>query len=920
MLFFLAGTAVYGQRDEAALRTIQDSLIYNYAESLFDLADYYYEHKDYKHAKATCHRALDILDLQFNKTLYLYQDIYEELSYIAEKENDIYSAIHYMEDAVMVKHDTVEIVNDVDDRFSVYNELIACYANAGMWEKALRLQKKKANYWRILYENGEDGGPFVNIEYTYVMNYRRYIELLCLSNKHKWAIREIESMLQKGKYPEDYLNGIKIDCANCYFHLHEYHIALKYFEETQNSIGLAKTYASLGDVWRAIDIQKPIIEDYLKHNYVFINLEVSSNNGPYETYLSNLAHYYNLVEQYDSALVCESRHRKPTDYEWGISYHNMSKAFAGKRQWDKAHSYLEKAYGIYKQQQRSRERASVLVDLCDCSYQSRDFRNLEREIQNAMLSAQEDLLSTFQELTYDERSRFVEEYADLMYRKIPMYAYYTQSDTLVSTAYNATLMMKGAILSAENGVKRVIVESHDASLARLWDELRTNRYILSRRMKAGEAESRLKVDSLQKVINRMEDELVVRCKEYGDITRSMQLKWNNIQSRLGPKDIAIEFQSFPIEHDSVMYAALTLRKNSAGPKLTPLFEEKQLKEVSDTLYYQCKEMADLVWAPLQSELKGVKNIYFSPSGALYNIGVEYLPGMEPYNLYRLSSTRELVTKQDVHPTKNAVLYGGLDYYAGLDSVHTAKRLEVLDETFKERADVRGMGLRGGMEYLKHTKEEVDKIGEELKKAKWVCLLDTAAMGTEESFKSLSGRGIGCLHISTHGFYYSQDEAEEKQFNFIQTDDNVMSSEDRMLTRSGLIMSGANHILEGEELPDNVEDGILTAKEIAEVDLRNLDLVVLSACQTGLGDISQGEGVFGLQRGFKKAGARSILMSLWEVEDEPTHILMTQFYKHLLAGKSKRQALHAAQKYLCETENGRYNEPKYWAGFVLLDGM
>jgi len=98
------------------------------------------------------------------------------------------------------------------------------------------------------------------------------------------------------------------------------------------------------------------------------------------------------------------------------------------------------------------------------------------------------------------------------------------------------------------------------------------------------------------------------------------------------------------------------------------------------------------------------------------------------------------------------------------------------------------------------------------------------------------------------------------------------------------------------------------------------MVVLSACQTGLGDISQGEGVFGLQRGFKKAGANSILMSLWEVEDEATQILMTQFYKNHVSGQSKRQSLRSAQKYLREYNNGRYHEPKYWAAFILLDAI
>ena len=425
---------------------------------------------------------------------------------------------------------------------------------------------------------------------------------------------------------------------------------------------------------------------------------------------------------------------------------------------------------------------------------------------------------------------------------------------------------------------------------------------------------------MQKVIYSLEDSLIIKCKAYGDITKNMKLKWQDIQKSLSSSDVAIEFLSFPIENDSVMYAALTLRKDDRSPKLVPLFEEKQLKNISDSLCYQSKDMTQLVWGPLYPELQGVKNIYFSPSGALYNIGIEYLPGMEDYNIYRLSSTRELVTSRKTETKNRAVLYGGLNYDAEFDKSVTDRSLAMLDEAFIERPKVQGMGLRGGKEFLKHTKEEVDIIGKELNNANWECVLDTAAMGTEESFKALSGKNVGCLHISTHGFYYNKEDADNARYKFMLIDNNMVSAEDKALTRSGLVMSGANHILEDEKLPDNVEDGILTAKEIADVDLRGLDLVVLSACQTGLGDIAQGEGVFGLQRGFKKAGANSILMSLWEVDDKATQILMTQFYRNLLSGQSKRQSLLSAQKYLRKVDGGSYDEPKYWAAFILLDGI
>ena len=159
-------------------------------------------------------------------------------------------------------------------------------------------------------------------------------------------------------------------------------------------------------------------------------------------------------------------------------------------------------------------------------------------------------------------------------------------------------------------------------------------------------------------------------------------------------------------------------------------------------------------------------------------------------------------------------------------------------------------------------------------------------------------------------------------------------------------------MQGKTLPDGVEDGILTAQEIASLDFNGLDLVVLSACQTGLGEIT-GDGVFGLQRGFKKAGAGTLLMSLWKVDDDATRLLMTRFYHNLLSGKGKYESLKETQRYVRdytvtvevkpdvrpaisvaarkEARKRRqeekeyktvqkYRDPYYWAGFILLDAV
>ena len=149
------------------------------------------------------------------------------------------------------------------------------------------------------------------------------------------------------------------------------------------------------------------------------------------------------------------------------------------------------------------------------------------------------------------------------------------------------------------------------------------------------------------------------------------------------------------------------------------------------------------------------------------------------------------------------------------------------------------------------------------------------------------------------------------------DTSQQTEEDNALMRSGLFFSGANIGLKGESLPDDVEDGVLTALELSNMNLGNVDMVVMSACESGLGETS-GEGVFGLQRGFKLAGANTLLMSLWKVDDIATKLLMTEFYKNYLSGKSKQESLKLAQQTL--RNNSDYADPEYWAAFILLDGF
>ena len=541
----------------------------------------------------------------------------------------------------------------------------------------------------------------------------------------------------------------------------------------------------------------------------------------------------------------------------------------------------------------------------------------------------------------------------------PNYSYQSHISTAPDLYNKSALFAKGLLLSTEIEMNRLIQESGDAEALRMFEELQTNRMQLQKLYETPIAERHINTDSLEQAVDRQEQALVKRSKVYGDFTRKLRTTWQDVQGALKDEEMAVEFLSFTVfGTDSTMVAALTLRKDDKEPKFIPLFEQRQLQDVSDPQFFHCPELTALVWQPLQQELQGIKRIYFSPAGVLHNIGIEYAPGMEGYEMYRLSTTREVIDSHNTHPgppegresattpdpsfpkegkrvTSTTALFGGIDYNAlpevGTPSLGggrgealgTSEVSIALHRSLIDSLSVRGMTAT----YLPATLDEVQAIKASFDKKYQPATLTTGNEATETAVKTLSTHTPKILHIATHGFYFTENQAErQKSLRFLTIDGSPSlgggqgeaSPEDKALTRSGLLMAGANATLRGKDIPMDADDGVLTAQEISRLDLRGVDLMVLSACKTGNGDINQGEGVFGLQRGFKKAGVQTIVMSLWEVDDKATQILMTEFYDNLLQGQSKRDAFQNAQKHLRTVENGHYDEPQYWAAFILLD--
>lgn len=416
--------------------------------------------------------------------------------------------------------------------------------------------------------------------------------------------------------------------------------------------------------------------------------------------------------------------------------------------------------------------------------------------------------------------------------------------------------------------------------------------------------------------------------------------WRAIRDVLASEEIAIEFIKLPavkifqekVENNDDYYYALILSKQLEEPALIQLCSSNELHKACISSDYMNKsELYRLIWKPLEHFVLSAKKIYFSPEEDLYTIPIECLSNEngkrinEEKMLSRLSSTRMLCLEYNKTLPMNFALFGGIKYSADQSESSDVKQAVQMYKPTRSIGD--SLLLRGSLDDISQgTLLEVKNIGKLLKTGKKKSLLYSGSQASEENFKSLSSQPIDVIHVATHGFYWSKEKVSNKTIieALTQDSDSEYSLGWSGLSKSGLLLAGAKLKIDGMKLPEDKDNGILCGSEIENLDLTSVDFVVLSACQTGLGYIEPEEGVYGLQRAFKKAGVKSIWMTLWKVDDEATQLFMTEFYRDYLKNNSKQHALKAAQEYLKHytSDEGEYvySDPYYWAGFVLLDAL
>jgi CHAT domain-containing protein len=221
-----------------------------------------------------------------------------------------------------------------------------------------------------------------------------------------------------------------------------------------------------------------------------------------------------------------------------------------------------------------------------------------------------------------------------------------------------------------------------------------------------------------------------------------------------------------------------------------------------------------------------------------------------------------------------------------------------------------------LDYLEGTKTEIEQIVTTISPYNWQSQLMEYNEATKENFIQMINKDTkSILHIATHGYAFTEYDINDTTINKKSLKYNYKYSANPMV-RSGLILAGGNWAWRGSDTLKKlgIGNGILTALEVSRLNLKKTKLVVLSACETGLGKIEGSEGTFGLKRGFKLAGVEQMIVSLWSVPDKETMELMTLFYSDLTKSLNPIASFEKAQK---EMRNKYPTEPEKWAGFVLV---
>jgi len=759
---------------------------------------------------------------------------------------------------------------------------------------------------------------------------------------------------------ENYYYAVSLNSlSGLYYNMGDYRRAERYYLEALGIMErlLGKNHPDYATVLNNIALLYWKMENYSQSERYYLEAlgiieRLTGKDHPtYTTFLNNLGLLYWAMGDYtraqryylESLGIIERVLGKDHPY-YAQSLNNIGLLYDKMRDYARAERYYLEALGI-KERILGKGHPDYALSLNNLSFtylSSKAYsRALEIKIEALQISA-DQLNRNFAFMSEQQReaywsansiNTFEAIYSLSLHHPVP------QSNIL---SYNNALFTKGLLLRTTNAIRDSIYSSGNQTLIAQYEDLGRIRQQISALQQ--DVEKQDYVRTLEQQADTLEKSLVQSSAAFRNFQTDLALNWQNVRNSLRADEAAIEFVSFRVYDEgwtnTTRYAALVLRPGMATPAWIPLCEEENLTRIfqeaaGERINEQTRiiydehgeELYKLIWQPLEKTLRNAKTVYYSPSGLLHKVSFNALPVnsstrlMDAYTLRLVSSTREVVSGRNAaaRAPNSAVVYGGITYTTNDTSMREAARGYQTQTASGAQTATRALSRRPAdspaWAFLAGTVSESDFIQGLLAQSRITSVLYNGNGGNEESFKALSGRRIAVIHLATHGFFIEDVESNYQERERLERLGGGQRAVENPLFRSGLIMAGANNAWSDRPVA-GVEDGILFSEEIAKLNLLGAGVVVLSACETGLGTVNNSEGVFGLQRAFKLAGAETLIMSLWSVSDEATSIMMREFYRNWLSGKTKHEAFAQAQRTL--RADSRFASPFYWAAFVMID--
>ena len=487
--------------------------------------------------------------------------------------------------------------------------------------------------------------------------------------------------------------------------------------------------------------------------------------------------------------------------------------------------------------------------------------------------------------------------------------------------YEIVLLTKGYLLNSDISVRDQIIQSGDSlSLNRYFILENINKtissYISSNNTFQSEIDSVyindlvIKSDSLKTLLMR-------NSSAYYTLTPPNKNDIQSIRNKLADSDALIEYFQYTDQFDKkTYYVSILISKKYSDPIVIPLCSYDSIKNTNSTSSYP--NLYKLIWAPMEKYLSGIKRIYLSPSSYLNQVSFSALSWstngntkylIDNYNLIQIESSLRIISASTIDKklnNKNLALFGGIDY-------NRYKKSNATGEQTVNNRDTRGVDNDLYFSYLPGTKLEVDSLSTLVNSNAWHSTVFSGLDASENNFKLLFPSQYNIVHVATHGFSFDSVGSWDKPIND-ETSTTYQTSSNPLI-RCGLLFAGANYSLTGlnKKMVNSIgEDGILTAFELSNYNMSNIDLIVLSACGTALGEITSFEGVLGLKRAIAIARAKSAILSVWPVEDKSAQEFMTLFYKELVISNNISEAFFESQRRM---KSMYPHDIQKWASFV-----